>query len=278
MNYGLAGRVVVVSGGTSGIGLATALAAARDGAHVAVLATNKERMDTAMVQLREAASVAAKVLGVVADVRDRAAVNQAAQRIATELGPVWGVVAAAGIAGASRAEQLTLEEMDKVFAINVGGVLSTVQAFFPSMKEQRSGSIVLIGSINSLGGQPARMHYTASKHAVLGMVKSLAIEWGRLGIRVNAIAPGPVDTPLLRRNVPESFFASVLEDRIPLGRLARADEIASATLMLLGDAGSFVNGATLVVDGGMTAGPFTHRQGADLGSRRLLEAGVYSDK
>jgi NAD(P)-dependent dehydrogenase (short-subunit alcohol dehydrogenase family) len=121
------------------------------------------------------------------------------------------------------------------------------------------------------------MHYTASKHAVIGMVKNLAIEWGHRGIRVNGIAPGPVDTPLLRRSVPPSFIASVIEDRIPLGRLARADEIANATLMLLGDAGSYVNGATLAVDGGMSVGSFTRRQGQDLGSRRLLDAGVYHE-
>jgi NAD(P)-dependent dehydrogenase (short-subunit alcohol dehydrogenase family) len=146
------------------------------------------------------------------------------------------------------------------------------------MLTRHIGSIVLIGSVNSLGGQPGRMHYTASKHAVLGMVKNLAIEWGRRGVRVNGIAPGPVDTPLIRRNVPPTFFASVFEDRIPLGRLARGEEIASASLMLLSDAASFVNGAMLVVDGGMTAGPFTRRQGADFGSRRLLEAGLYEEE
>lgn len=277
LNYGLSGRVVVVSGGTSGIGLASALALARDGAHVAILGTNEERMAAAVAQVREAARDNAKVLGVIADVRDPAALTAAADMVAEKLGPVYGILASAGIGGAAKAEDLTLEELNNVFAVNVGGVLSTCQAFVRGMIERRSGSIVLIGSINSLGGQPGRMHYTASKHAVLGMVKNLAIEWGRHGVRVNGIAPGPVDTPLLRRNVPPTFFSRVFEDRIPLGRLARADEVASASLMLLSDAASFVNGAMLVVDGGMTAGPFTRRQGADMGSRRLLEAGAYSE-
>ena len=277
LNYGLAERVVVVSGGTSGIGLACAVALARDGAHVAILGTNAERMATSVIKVREAGGGNAKVLGVLADVRDPAALALAETSIVSDLGHVWGVIASAGIAGAVKAEDMTLDELNNVLAVNVGGVLSTCQAFVRSMLARRSGSIVLIGSVNSIGGQPGRMHYTASKHAVLGMVKNLAIEWGRRGVRVNGIAPGPVDTPLLRRNVPSTFFSQVFEDRIPLGRLARADEIASASLMLLSDAASFVNGALLVVDGGMTAGPYTRRQGADMGSRRLLDAGVYEE-
>jgi NAD(P)-dependent dehydrogenase (short-subunit alcohol dehydrogenase family) len=277
LNYGLSGRVVVVSGATSGIGLASAVALARDGAHVAILGTNQERMTDAVAKVRGAGGGKSKVVGVLVDVRNPATLTDAAAVVGAELGQVSALIASAGIAGAVKAEDMTLEELNNVLAVNVGGVLSTCQAFVRGMIERRSGSIVLIGSVNSLGGQPGRMHYTASKHAVLGMVKNLAIEWGRFGVRVNGIAPGPVDTPLLRRNLPPSFVSSVFEDRIPLGRMARADEIAGASLMLLSDAASFVNGAMLVVDGGMTAGPYTRRQGADMGSRRLLEAGVYSE-
>lgn len=277
LNYGLSGRVVVVSGATSGIGLASAVALARDGAHVAILGTNQERMTDAVAKVREAGGGKSKVVGVLVDVRNPATLTDAAATVSAELGQVSALIASAGIAGAVKAEDMTLEELNNVLAVNVGGVLSTCQAFVRGMIERRSGSIVLIGSVNSIGGQPGRMHYTASKHAVLGMVKNLAIEWGRFGVRVNGIAPGPVDTPLLRRNLPPAFVSSVFEDRIPLGRMARADEIAGASLMLLSDAASFVNGAMLVVDGGMTAGPYTRRQGADMGSRRLLEAGVYSE-
>ncbi|KQV22156.1 hypothetical protein ASC97_27680 [Rhizobium sp. Root1203] len=234
-------------------------------------------MAMATKQIQDAGAGRVKVLGVLADVRDPATLAAAASTVKTELGDVSGIVAAAGIGGASRAEDLSLEELNNVMAVNVGGVLSTCQAFVKGMIERRDGRIVIIGSINSFGGQPGRMHYTASKHAVVGMVKNLAIEWGHHNVRVNGIAPGPVDTPLLRRNVPPSFMENVFEDRIPLGRLARAEELASASLMLLSDAASYINGAMLVVDGGMTAGPFTRRQGMDMGSRRLLEAGVYSE-
>lgn len=277
LSYGLSDRVVVISGGTSGIGFSTALAAARDGARVAVLGTGQEKMDAALVHLTAAARSPDHVRGIVADVRKAETLHAAADIIARDLGPVFGLVACAGIAGASKPEDLPLEDLNNVFAVNVGGVLSTTQAFVKGMIERRSGSIVIVGSINSFGGQPGRMHYTASKHAVVGMVKNLAIDWGRHNVRVNGIAPGPVETPMLRRNVPASFMANVFEDRIPMGRLAQSEEIAGPILMLLSDGSSFVNGAMLVVDGGMTAGPFTRRQGGDMGSRRLLDAGIYSE-
>ena len=201
-----------------------------------------------------------------------------ATRVAAELGPAWGLIASAGIASADKAEDMTLEDLNKVLAVNVGGVLSTCQAFVRGMIERGSGSIVLLGSVDSLGGHPGRTHYTAGKHAVLGMVKNFAIEWGRHGVRVNGVAPSPVDSPMVRRGLPPAFIKNVVEDRTPLGRLARAEEIASASLMLLSDAASFVTGTMLPVDGGMMAGPFTRRQGAHMGSKRLLEAGVDSDE
>jgi NAD(P)-dependent dehydrogenase (short-subunit alcohol dehydrogenase family) len=276
LSYGLSGRVVAVTGGASGIGLASVLALARDGAHVAVLDMQADTVASAVAHAREAGRGAAKVIGAIVDVRDTATLAAAALRVNSELGPAWGIIASAGIAGAGKAEDLALEEWNNIFAVNVGGVLSTCQAFVHGMITRRSGSIVLIGSVDGLGGQPGRTHYTASKHAVTGMVKNLAIEWGRHGVRVNGVAPGPVDTPMVQRALPPAFIHDVVDDRTPLGRLARPEEVASASLMLLSDAASFVHGVMLPVDGGLMCGPFTRRQGADMGSKRLLDAGVYS--
>ena len=105
----------------------------------------------------------------------------------------------------------------------------------------------------------------------------LAIEWGRRGIRVNAVAPNGVDTPLVRKGIPPGFVSQVLENRTPLGRMGRPEEIAAVVLFLLSDAASYVTGATVPVDGGLTAGFYTNAQGADLASSALLAAGVYAE-
>jgi NAD(P)-dependent dehydrogenase (short-subunit alcohol dehydrogenase family) len=276
-NYGLAGRVVVVTGGASGIGLASAAMLIEDGASVAILDVNREQVEHATQHLNAKAAGQARAAGYVIDVRNVEDVYRAAETVERDMGRLWGVVAAAGISGSCRSEDLSLQELTDVFAVNVHGVLTTCQAFGRQMLANAAGSIVLVGSVASLGGQPGRLPYNASKHAVAGIVRTLAIEWGRRGVRVNGVAPGPVDTPLLRRGVPVSFFDNVYNDRTPLGRLARPEEVASAILMLLSDASSFVHGVMLPVDGGLMAGPFTHRQGEDMGSNRLLDAGVYRE-
>jgi 3-oxoacyl-[acyl-carrier protein] reductase len=122
----------------------------------------------------------------------------------------------------------------------------------------QGGSIVVIGSTDSLGGHEQRAAYAASKHGVAGLVKSLAIDWGRAGVRVNAVAPGPVDTPLMRGiHSTESINKNFLV-RIPLGRLSSAQEQAKACLFLLSEDASYISGAVLAVDGGLTAGYFNN--------------------
>ncbi|MGF7159272.1 NAD(P)-dependent dehydrogenase (short-subunit alcohol dehydrogenase family) [Rhodoligotrophos appendicifer] len=267
LNFGLEGRVIMVTGGASGIGGAVVRLAAADGAKVAVVDANQEAGDAMVARLEAAGSQA---VAITLDVRDSEALRAAVETTEAVLGPLDGVVAAAGISRPAKAEEMSGEFWSAVIDINLTGMFNTFQAAGAQMLPRRRGSLVAVGSVDSLGGHAARIHYSASKHGVAGLVKSLAIEWGRHGIRTNCVAPGVVDTPLLRSvGVPE-HIDGVMCDRTPLGRLSSPEDQAKVALFLLSDAASYVNGVVLPVDGGLTAGFFTHLHGADYGSRALL--------
>lgn len=274
LDFGLRGRVVVVTGGASGIGLACARRLVQDGARVAITDRDGPAVEAVLAELRQAGGT---VTGHVLDVRDAAATGQAFAAVEAELGKLAGLVASAGTSGAAPAETLPEEEWRQVIDVNLTGLFLSCSAAGRLMIANGQGAIVTIGSIDALGGHPGRAHYVASKYGVVGYTKTAALEWGRHGIRVNCVAPGLVDTPLLRRGVPAHFASAVAEDRAPFGRMAQPDDIAGAVLALLSDATGFVTGAVLPVDGGLTAGYLTRAQGADLSSTRLLAAGVYTE-
>jgi NAD(P)-dependent dehydrogenase (short-subunit alcohol dehydrogenase family) len=271
IDYGLAGRVVAITGGASGIGRAAALLLAKGGAHVAII---DQRDDDIAIVLDEVRSLGAKASGVAADVRDAAATRAAVVRFKHDLGPVDGLFACAGISRTAPAEAIDETDFQDVVDVNLKGLFLTCREFGSGMIDRGRGSIVVIGSVDGLGGHAGRLHYVSSKHGVSGLAKNLAIEWGRHGVRVNCIAPGFVDTPLLRRNMPAAFVDAVI-DRTPLGRMAQPEEVASVALMLLSDACSFLSGAVIPIDGALTSGFFTKKQGGDYSSMKLLEAGVY---
>jgi NAD(P)-dependent dehydrogenase (short-subunit alcohol dehydrogenase family) len=193
------------------------------------------------------------------------------------LGSIDGMVACAGISPPSAATEMSDEVWSRCLDVNLTGMFRSVRPVGQRMVARKRGAIVTISSVDGMGGHAGRAHYTASKHGVIGLTRALAIEWGRYGVRVNAIAPGVVDTPLLRANIPPDHLQYAMIDRVPMGRLARAEEQAGPTLFLLSDAASYVNGSVLTVDGGTSAGYFTRWNGADLGSRALLEAGAYGE-
>lgn len=272
LDFGLRGTVIAVTGGASGIGRATALQAARHGAHVAILDASEEAAGKAADEVR---ALDVKALPLVLDVRDTQAVDAAVERIENELGSVAGLVASAGVSRPNLSDRMSDEEWSLVIDVNLSGLYKTARAFGRRMLSRNAGSIVLIASVDGFGGHAGRAHYSASKHGVAGLAKSLAIEWGRFGVRVNAVAPGVVDTPLLRANIPTDHIESVMIGRVPMGRMSTGDDQAKASLFLLSDAASYVTGAVLPVDGGLTAGFFTNWNGADLGSKALLERGLY---
>lgn len=274
MDYGLKDKVIFVTGGGSGIGRAIALLAARGGARVAIADAIAERAAQVATELREHG---VKAMGELLDVRDAQACEAVVARVEASLGPLDGMVACAGISPPSPAAEMSDEVWSRCLDVNLTGMFRSVRSAGRRMVARKRGAIVTITSVDGLGGHAGRAHYSASKHGVIGLTRALAIEWGRHGVRVNAVAPGVVDTPLVRANVPPDHLQYAMLDRVPMGRLARGEEQAGPTLFLLSDGASFVNGSVLTVDGGTSAGYFTRWNGADLGSRALLEAGAYRE-
>jgi NAD(P)-dependent dehydrogenase (short-subunit alcohol dehydrogenase family) len=273
--FGLAGRTVLVTGGGSGIGRATALLAARAGADIGVADMNAKAAEAVAVEVR---SLGRKALALDFNVTDGAATSAAFERCEAVLGPLYGLITAAGTTRSDRAETMSEEAWNLVIDVNLTGTFLSCQAAARRMIAHGAGSIVTIGSTSSLGGQAARTNYCASKFAVLGLTQTLALEWGRYGVRVNCIAPGPVDTPLLRGGVPIDQIEEVLIDRTALGRMSTADEQAQAALFLLSGAASHITGVVLPVDGGASTGFMNRWNGADMASNALLARGAYGPK
>ncbi|GAA2862809.1 beta-ketoacyl-ACP reductase [Pseudonocardia halophobica] len=253
VDFGLSGRTVLVTGGASGIGRATVGLAAAAGAHVAVLDLNADAVSETVEEVRAAGGT---VAGYSVDVREDKDVADVVARVEQELGSIHGVVAAAGISRPKPATELTSREFAETVDVNLIGVFNTAAATGAVMLERGTGCFVAIGSTDSLGGHVDRSHYAASKHGVAGLVKSLAIEWGPRGVRANVVAPGVVDTPLLRSVHDEASLDRNYRNKIPLRRLARGEDQGGAALFLISDAAAYVSGAVLPVDGGLTAGYF----------------------
>ena len=215
--------VVLVTGAASGIGAAVAAEMADRGWRVAGLDLRESQWD----------------LGLAVDVSDPTAVADAVQRTERELGPVDAVVTAAGHYAMVPVEQITLEQWTTMLRVHLGGLLHVVRAVLPGMKERRAGSVVAVTSELALGGGADDVHYAAAKGAVIGLVRSLAAEVAADGVLVNAVAPGPTDTPLLTADSPWRDPAYLRT--LPAGRLTAPEEVALVVAHLVEEA-TFMTG------------------------------------
>lgn len=243
-------RRLIVSGGASGIGLAVARMAVARGARVALLDRDTAALADAVRLLGEAA------LALECDVSDAPAVRTAVDRAAQWLGGVDALVNSAGIDALKSLEATSDEEWARVLAVNLTGPMLVCRAALPHLRAAGGGSIVNIASGAGLRPLPNRTAYCASKAAVIMFGKSLAIETAADGIRVNAVCPGAIDTPLFRTSYenaddPERALAEIRE-RYALGRIAAPEEVAEAVLYLSGPGASYITGTALAVDGGRT--------------------------
>lgn len=238
----LAGRVALVTGGTRGIGLATVRALAAAGATVVLTGRDEARA-------KEAASAAGAAAGLALDVTDAKAVSSLVRGVAKEHGRLDIVVANAGIMEDALLGMIREELVDTTLSTNVAGTLHTVQAAARAMMRKKTGSIVVLASIVGEYGSAGQTVYAASKAAVANIARSAAKELGRSGIRVNAVAPGVIETDLTA-GLSDGAKAENA-GKTPLGRLGRAEDVANAIRFLVSDEASFITGQVLGVDGGL---------------------------
>lgn len=252
----LQGKVVVITGGAGGIGKETAAQCLRAGAKVAIVDLMEEALNKARTELKDYG----EVIAIQADVTNEDDVKNYVDTTVRAFGTIDAFFNNAGIEGkvAPITEQ-TVENLEKVMSVNVRGVFLGMKHVLPIMMEKKSGSIINTSSVAGLNGSPLVAPYIASKHAVVGLTKTAAIEAASYNVRVNSIHPSPVNTRMMR-SLEEGFnpgkaqeAKQSFEQSIPLGRYAEAKDIANLVVFLASDESSFITGAQYRIDGGMGA-------------------------
>jgi NAD(P)-dependent dehydrogenase (short-subunit alcohol dehydrogenase family) len=243
---------VVVTGGGSGIGEATALALAEVGRGVAVW--DRDGAAARRVARRCAEEHGVRSLGMKVDVTKTSSLRTAVRRSRTEVGPLGGLVHSAGIGGPAPITMIDDDAWDEVLDVNLRAAATLVRAVHDCLLEANPGSaVVYISSIEALVGSSFLPAYCASKAGLLGLTRAACAQLGSEGIRINAVCPGAVDTPLLAPLLEMPGAQERLESNTPLGRLARPEDVAAVVRFLLSDEAAYVTGTSVVVDGGMTA-------------------------
>jgi NAD(P)-dependent dehydrogenase (short-subunit alcohol dehydrogenase family) len=248
--FRLDGDVVAVIGAASGIGEAVARGALRQGARVVALDRDEAGLSALAARVRDEGGTVERMP---VDVRSSAEVASAFAAVLDRHGALHGVVSTPGVNVRKRVLDYSDEELDRVVEVNLKGSFYVLRAAGRIMAEQKRGSIVLFSSIRSLVVEPGQSVYAATKAGIVQMVRTLAAELGELSVRVNAIAPGVVETPLTAPIQKDPAWRRAYAEKSALKRWASAEEMVGPTLFLLSEAASYVTGTVLFVDGGWTA-------------------------
>ncbi|MCB9284492.1 MAG: beta-ketoacyl-ACP reductase [Lewinellaceae bacterium] len=243
----LQGKVAIITGGASGIGLATTRRFLEEGARVAIWDINREKGESVASGLRAEGYDAAFFM---VNTAVFAETEAAAKTVADQYGQIDILINNAGVTRDSTLKKMTHEQWDLVISVNLTGVFNCTKAVFPYMEARKFGRIVTASSIVGLHGNFGQTNYAATKAGVIGMTKVWAREFGRKGITANAVAPGFVATDMMGV-IPENVLQGLLE-KTPVGRLGKPEEIAAAYAYLASDEAGFINGAVLSIDGGLS--------------------------
>ena len=240
-------KVSIITGSGRGIGQATAIKFAKEGAKVIVCDVTPEWIDETVAQIKASGGEA---IGFYVDVRDLESINKMVVAVMAKYGRIDTMVNNAGIVMDSQLKNMTNDQFDTVIDINLKGTYNCTRAVVDVMLQQNSGVILNASSVVGLYGNFGQTNYAASKFAVIGMVKTWAKELGKKGIRANAVCPGFIKTPILN-SIPERVLKA-MEEKVPMGRLGTAEEVANVYAFLASDEASYVNGAVIEVGGGVT--------------------------
>jgi NAD(P)-dependent dehydrogenase (short-subunit alcohol dehydrogenase family) len=249
--FDLDGKVALITGGNSGIGLGMAQGLAAAGAAVCIWGTSEAKNTAARAQLEEHGG---RVLTLACDVADEAAVERAFAQTVTTLGRVDACFVNAGVAGRGDVRsflEMTSDEWRRVLAVNLDGAFFTLRAAARHMVERPGGgSLVVTASLAAISGQSRGEHYAASKGGLISMMKALAVELARHGVRANAIVPGWIDTPMTERTLRWDTFVEKVMPRVPVRRWGTGDDFAGIAVYLASDASAYHTGDTFIIDGG----------------------------
>jgi 3-oxoacyl-[acyl-carrier protein] reductase len=260
LSRSISGLAACVTGAASGIGRATARLFADEGARVAVVDRVQDAVEKVVVEIRGAGGDA---LGVVADLGDAKEIDRVVREVLARFGGLDILVNNAGVSFPAMLDEEGWEESwEKTFAVNLTAPARLVRGFLAALKAHRRGRVVNIASTEGLGASYGMTPYTASKTGVIGLTRSLAVELGHQGVNVNCVCPGPINTGMTAV-IPDEAKTRFARRKVPLQRYADPEEVAQGILSLVLPASSYINGAVLPVDGGMTAK-------SDLGSKKLF--------